>query len=261
MIVQTLPIAHPVHLTAVPLTREAFSPFGSVLTNPAPASLPSATVDATALPCGAAVANQGTAIQYRQLGATHDLYARGGAPSRAPATPRTTMFVCRGRLNDNSNSSSRSGAAELEIKMLERHPFTTQTFVPLSSSEDATTTTRYLVVVAPSLAPGALDDGLPVPTGTEAAALGLPGRGLPDLSRLRAFVATGRQAVTYGAGTWHAPMIALVRPDTAIDFVVVQFANGTAVEDCQEVALESGGSADKRIRVQVPPEQLRLSKL
>ena len=45
------------------------------------------------------------------------------------------------------------------------------------------------------------------------------------------------QAVTYGAGTWHAPMVALGEKGTAVDFVVVQFANGVAVEDCQEVFL------------------------
>jgi ureidoglycolate lyase len=82
--------------------------------------------------------------------------------------------------------------------------------------------------------------------------LKLPGRGLPDLSRLRAFIATGEQAVTYGAGTWHAPMIALGEPDTTIDFVVVQFANDSPVEDCQEVELETRGSDGPRIMVTVP---------
>lgn len=41
--------------------------------------------------------------------------------------------------------------------------------------------------------------------------------------------------MTYGAGTWHAPMAVI--GDERIDFVVVQFANGIAEEDCQEVEL------------------------
>jgi ureidoglycolate lyase len=70
---------------------------------------------------------------------------------------------------------------------------------------------------------------------------------MPDLRRLRAFVATATQAVTYGAGTWHAPMVALGDKVTnAMDFVVVQFANGVAVEDCQEVHLERSSESGSR---------------
>lgn len=72
----------------------------------------------------------------------------------------------------------------------------------------------------------------------------LPGAGLPDLTRARAFVATAEQAVTYGAGTWHAPMVALGEPGTALDFVVVQFANGVDVEDCQLVYLDPAPSEE-----------------
>lgn len=66
---------------------------------------------------------------------------------------------------------------------------------------------------------------------------------MPDLRRVRAFVAHASQAVTYGAGTWHGPMVALGEAGTAIDFVVVQFANGVGLEDCQEVLLEGPAKA------------------
>lgn len=64
---------------------------------------------------------------------------------------------------------------------------------------------------------------------------------MPDLSRLKAFVARGDQAVTYGPGTWHAPMVVL--GEKAVEFVVVQFASGVGEEDCQEVEVlgEGGG--------------------
>lgn len=42
--------------------------------------------------------------------------------------------------------------------------------------------------------------------------------------------------MTYSAGTWHAPMVVL--GEQRVDFVVTQFANGIANEDCQEVVLE-----------------------
>lgn len=64
-------------------------------------------------------------------------------------------------------------------------------------------------------------------------------------------------AVTYGPGTWHAPMV--VVGEKPIDFVVVQYANGVGVEDCQEIILkaedgEKGGitvvvDSDRRGRV------------
>lgn len=245
MITNTLsvPEGAPNIVHVVPLTREAFAPFGAVITNPAPASLPSNTPAASvaALPCGAASANQGSAIQYRELCTPRDLYAQ--APSRRPAGPRLTMFVCgarelvRSRERDdgrNTNGQDEDGLF-FEVNILERHPYTTQTFAPLGV--DPAADRRYLVIVAPSLAPSPDDVTLPVPP----ASGDLPGRGLPDLKRLRAFVATGNQAVTYGAGTWHAPMAALGPPGSAIDFVVTQSANGVPIEDCQEVVLRRRG--------------------
>ncbi|KAI1402568.1 ureidoglycolate hydrolase [Hypoxylon fuscum] len=236
MLVQTLPFHESLTLTAEPLTPSSFAPFGSVLANPAPEKRPHNT-PASALPpgVGAVSANQGTAIQYRALAPPlKNLY--GQAPSKQVASPRTTMFVCGARqLAPSGTADEGDGAGLFEVQILERHPFTTQTFVPLGVDGSA----RYLVIVAPSLSPSAdspEEEKLPVPAGD-----GLPGRGMPDLKGLRAFVATGAQAVTYGAGTWHAPMAALGSAGSAIDFVVVQFANDEPLEDCQEVALNGKG--------------------
>ncbi|TRX95246.1 hypothetical protein FHL15_003938 [Xylaria flabelliformis] len=246
MLVRTTHLTEPLTITAAPLTRDAFAPFGDVIANPRPESRPSNTApDAIArgeLPCGAVSANQGTAIQYRAIASMGNLY--DSAPSGKTGSPRMTMFVCGARALVSRDGGGGGGGGEeevadgVQIKVLERHPFTSQTFIPLTADG----TKRYLVVVAPTT---------PVPTGEEEENLpaprddaGLPGRGLPDVSRLVAFVATGEQAVTYAAGTWHAPMIALGPPDSTVDFVVVQFANDVPVEDCQEVALEDGGKGD-----------------
>lgn len=79
---------------------------------------------------------------------------------------------------------------------------------------------------------------------------------------LKAFVATSGQAVTYGAGTWHAPMVVLGKPGTTLDFVVYQFASGHSVEDCQLVQFISSGSDDSTCTVTVQvPRQRAIEKL
>jgi ureidoglycolate lyase len=207
-------------LEALPLTREAFAPFGDVIENPRPNVHPSSMSSSTSLgsaavtlPFDAISANQGSAIKYQHVTRPINLYSK--APSGRSGVAVTNMFVCASR-----------GEDALPIPILERHPYTTQTFVPLqSNNRDKGNGYGYLVLVAPTLPNPHTKDG---------------SGGLPDLGGLRAFVASADgQAVTYGAGTWHAPMVALGSPGTAVDFVVVQFANGVAEEDCQEVYLES----------------------
>jgi ureidoglycolate lyase len=216
-----------------PLAADAFASFGDVVENPRPdlqpsSPTPSPSPETPPLPFDAIVANQGSAIKYQHVTRMVNLYNQ--APSRHPGVAVINMFVCAARpllpLDD--------GRLAFPVTVLERHPYTAQTFIPLTADPAK----RYLVVVAPSLPPSPADERLPVP-GTPDRFRPLPGRGLPDLDRLRAFVATGKQAVTYGAGTWHAPMVALGEVGTAMDFVVMQFANGVAIEDCQEVYLNS----------------------
>ncbi|KAI6783513.1 uncharacterized protein J7T54_005542 [Emericellopsis cladophorae] len=204
-----------INITAQPLSQEAFAPFGDVISNPRPDIHPSAFAQHK-LPSNASSANQGSAIRYGDVSRLGNHYAQ--APSRT-GEPKMSMFVCAARPLETLSD----GFGRFTVKLLERHPFTTQTFTPLPSSAS-----QYLVIVAPSLTPSAQDEGLPVPEG-----LGLPGRGLPDPSKLRAFVADKNQAVTYGAGTWHAPMVVLGKEGTAIDFVVFQHASGQGTEDWQ----------------------------
>ena len=113
-----------------------------------------------------------------------------------------------------------------QVDILERHPFTTQTFIPLGLSH-SDELTNYIVIVAPSL-----------PTNRGAIF------GAPDLNHVRAFVASGDQAVTYSPGTWHAPMV--VVGDCPVDFVVMQFVNGVKNEDTQEVKLAGPDLHDAR---------------
>ncbi|KAK3305389.1 ureidoglycolate hydrolase [Chaetomium strumarium] len=266
----------PLVIEAAPLTREAFAPFGDVIENPRPHVHPSSVggnSNTPSLPFDAVPANQGSAIKYQHVSRPVNLYDQ--APSGRPGSAIMSVFVCAARarvmmmMPDPAAPTSAPGAGQpppsppppssdvtIKVSILERHPFTTQTFIPLPANPAA----HYLVIVAPTLPssdPTTIAGGdeaaaaLPVPTRLPPSAAAasyprpLPGGGLPDVRRLRAFVATARQAVTYGAGTWHAPMVALGEAGTAVDFVVAQFANGVGVEDCQEVvlALDSSSSS------------------
>lgn len=247
------------------LDPASFAPFGEVIQNP---STHNGTPKLQRV-----VANQGSAEKWLDVTKMRNWYELSS--SRKPASVSMNMFVCKPR-----QLEKREGRSVFLVKILERHPFTPQTFVPLGlTAEDKGTC--YLVIVAPTLPlrsrSGSIEDGglepaypiLPPrrkrslrerllgtrpnpftndfnPSTTSAASPSsnepkLKGPGLPDLDNIRAFIAHGDLAVTYGPGTWHAPMVVL--GEKAIDFVVVQYANGVAVEDCQEVEIqvEAGG--------------------
>ncbi|GAB7361242.1 hypothetical protein MBLNU230_g1303t1 [Neophaeotheca triangularis] len=245
-----------------PLTHDCFAPFGEVIENPQRSGN-------NAIPHVSA--NQGSATKYLDVTQMSNHYNL--APSRRPASVSMNMFSCKPR-----ELSRQNGKQLFPVKILERHPFTPQTFAPLGL--EAQGSTKYLVLVAPTLssasrskdggqAPYPLpelrrkrslkerllgarpnpftNDHSSVTTPPHASAntpLGVQvkGPGLPDLQRLRAFIVRGDQAVTYGPGTWHAPMVVL--GEKPVDFVVTQFVNGVSLEDTQEVELEPSGSGE-----------------
>lgn len=91
----------------------------------------------------------------------------------------------------------------LPIRMVERHPLSSQAFVGMSGRP-------FLVVVAaPGVAPSAGD--------------------------LHAFVTNGRQGVNYARGTWHHPLIAFGAPG---EFLVID--RGGPGENCDEVFFGEG---------------------
>lgn len=224
-----------------PLSQQEFAAFGTVIENPTPGIELSTEVES--LPQNAIPANQGTAIKYQDVSKMLDLY--GSAPSMIASRAVMNMFVCSPRMLNPKPSNDGLGCT-FHVKILERHPFTTQTFIPLGLSPAEDALARYLVIVAPSLSPSTDVFLLPVPLPT-AISGDLPGQGLPDVANLRAFMAKGCQAVTYGPGTWHAPMVVI--GTEPVSFVVVQFANGVDIEDCQEVVLHSHGTGGIHVLV------------
>jgi len=150
-----------VELTATPITAEAYRPYGDVL---------SADRDDIA----ASAANQGTAAKR-----SHQIDVIHLSPE---ARPNFSSFRCAPRAQ-----------WPMPLLLLEKHPRSTQTFVPMNGS-------GYLVVVS-------------------------LGGDTPDLSTLRAFVVGPGMAVSYRPGTWHHPMIALGQ---VTDFACLVWEAGAA---------------------------------
>ncbi len=122
---------------------------------------------------GGRTINDGTALRFDDV-ARLVLNAPGGRPlaSLFRVAPAAMPMLCRA---------------------LERHPRSSQLFVPLDGR-------RFLVVVA-------------------------LGDAAPDPARVRAFLTDGRQGVNYAPGTWHHPAIAL---DSPTDFFVLGHAADAA---------------------------------
>ncbi|KAH9825873.1 Ureidoglycolate lyase [Teratosphaeria destructans] len=250
--------SRPIQIPVEPLSPDAFKNFGQVVQDPdTHYGSPSLNV---------VDANQGSARKVLAVTKMRNWYELSA--SKKPANVSMNMFVCKPR----ALSSSTAGRYVFPIKILERHPFTPQTFIPMGLAKHDKSTC-YLVIVAPTLPVSARDpnQGIPkaypipvpkrkrslrerllgarpnpftndhapstTPQATSPSEHRPKGPGLPDLSNIRAFIARGDQAVTYGPGTWHAPMVVL--GEEPIEFVVVQFANGVGVEDCQEVDVKS----------------------
>ena len=154
-------------MIVTPITPEAFAPFGRVVAVRTEA---------------ARGANQGTAVRCDWL---VDLENR-----RPDARLNVATFRC-------------SPKPDLVLRLLERHRWSTQMFLPMSPA-------RYVVVVA---------------WGDER----------PDLSTARAFEVSGPVGIAYAPGVWHHPMIVL---DQAVDFTALMYEDGTD-GDCEEQALDT----------------------
>jgi ureidoglycolate lyase len=85
-----------------------------------------------------------------------------------------------------------------EASILERHEFSSQSFVPFEVS-------RWLIIVAPSATGGG-----------------------PDATRAVAFVAGPGQGVTYHMGTWHHGLTVLDRPAR---FAIFMWRDGTQADE------------------------------
>jgi ureidoglycolate lyase len=153
-------------LTPEPLTAKAFAAFGSVIE----ASDKAVKLDI----------NQGHAVRYDALAEVDVADGEG----------RGVISLFRAR-----------PLAELVLRVFERHPLGSQSFVPLSGHP-------YLVAVAPA--------------------------GDFDAAKIRLFRAEAHQGVHYRKGTWHHFLLVLEESD----FLVIDRAGPG--DNCEEVELVPG---------------------
>jgi allantoicase len=148
---------------AAPLSVVAYAPYGGVISTDV---VNEKTV----------AVNGGTARRTPEVVPTENLYSN--AASKVPgrvvlnvslASPREVTAWSR------ADGLSEDGKSVLKISILERHRYSTQSFIPMGAG------IKYLVVVT-------------------------DGGDKPNLDGLKAFVATDKQGVCYGTAVWHAPM-------------------------------------------------------
>ena len=86
----------------------------------------------------------------------------------------------------------------MRAQTLERHPYSSQTFIPIKAG-------RYLVIVAPGKPDGS-----------------------PDLDEIRCFLATGEQSFTYRRGVWHHDMTVL---DETAEMAILMWCEGSSDDE------------------------------
>lgn len=152
------------------LSAESFAEFGDVISAGTKAG---------------SSANQGTAVRFDWSAALEN--------RRDGAKPNLAVF------------RSAPQSLPFTVKLLERHPHSTQAFLPMLCSE-------FLIIVAPSL-----------PDGT------------PDIENVRAFVGRSAQGINYKVGVWHHPIVAI---NDAAEFAMLAWEDRSAA-DCEERRLAS----------------------
>ncbi|HEY9682166.1 MAG TPA: ureidoglycolate lyase [Drouetiella sp.] len=159
-------------IVAVPITRAAYEPYGSLI----------AADDA--LPYK--YANMRTAKRFDFLAEIANL-----------RTDKAKLNLC-------VFSCSPLAKPSLQMKLLEKHQFSTQVFLPMTNNA------RFLVVVC-------------------------LGEDEPDLSTLMCFEAGNGQGISYKPGVWHYPMTAI---GESIDFACLVCEDGSR-DDCTIHSFES----------------------
>ena len=188
-------------IIAEQLTPESFLPYGGVI-----------SADHQIKNVQSSQANYGTAIKIHKVAPIINNYKN--CPSGEKETANWNIFRCTAPKHLIQHSSTKSTYTS---KVLERHPYSTQTFLPLGQDLHKIS---YLVIVAKT------------DTSTKDK--------LPDPSLVKAFICKGNQSITYGVGTWHAPMVVIDEDIPYIDFAVFIHENGVVEEDVQECYFDPG---------------------
>ncbi|KAI5965666.1 uncharacterized protein KGF55_001028 [Candida pseudojiufengensis] len=189
-------------IKAEPLTPDSFREFGGVIS--ADYQINESNDKSNA--------NYGTAIKVHKVAPIINNYAN--SKSKQKETANWNIFRCKAPTHLIKHGGLNSVYLS---KVLERHLYTTQTFIPMGQDSKKIS---YLVIVAKT------DEST--------------SQRLPTPDKIKAFVCKGNQSVTYGPGIWHAPMVVIDETIPYLDFAVMIHENGVADEDCQECYFDPG---------------------
>jgi ureidoglycolate hydrolase len=227
----------PLELSLTPLTAEAFAPYGDVV------SLP----DVQRTKMAASSANQGTASRYNYVAKLVNSRNSGAKPNLClfNSTPPESLSFTASVVKELTAKSADGQGLRVDtlspymkpfsIRLLERHPNSSQIFVPLKSSPFG-----YIVIVS------CAKDGTAAHQGHNRQVINPP-----DVSSLVAFWAQPWQAVNYHPNVWHHPIITL---GTSTQFVCLVWESASAglsnnlVEDTEEFHFERPLSLCAKIR-------------
>ncbi|KAG9290679.1 hypothetical protein G9A89_011642 [Geosiphon pyriformis] len=198
-------------LIAEPLTNHAYAAYGQIISSFIEANLYSPNSVSITNGIKVTPANQGTARKFnhvaRLINFRQNISTDKEGRLLARAEPNLSIFRCRPATK-----------LPIEVKLLERHPYSSQSFIPMGEENFR----GYLVIVCLN----GNDDK-------------------PNLSTLRAFVASRTQGINYNPGVWHHPMIPL---EETTNFACFTYESGVSLEDCEEITLDDMNS----ITVEVP---------
>lgn len=131
-------------------------------------------------------ANQGTARKYNNIAPVINFRQsdfQSQSSNSDNSTSNKTHIIAKAEPNLSLFKCSPAKSLPFILRLIERHPYSSQMFVPLNNGK----VKGYLVVVCLSN-----DEG-----------------DRPDLSTLNAFVVSSTQGISYHPGIWHHPIIAL----------------------------------------------------
>jgi len=177
-------------LLAEPITTEAFALWGQVI------EIPSNDPNSILI-------NRGTAQKFSNVG--EFVNWRSYASEDHPALPdRSNPNITAAKANIAVlHCNSPLMTSKMDVKMLERHPHSSQMFVPLGGDDNG----GYVVVVAKDKVDGN-----------------------PDISSLKAFTVKNGQGINYKPNVWHHPMVITGQPMT---FLTITHESGVAKDDCE----------------------------
>jgi allantoicase len=173
-------------ITATPLTYASYSPYGHVIQSFPEYSSAFQNCISVSHSIKVTSANQGTARKYNNIAPVIN-FRQSNIQSQTSnsdnSTSNKTHIIAKAEPNLSLYKCSPAKSLPFILRLMERHPYSSQMFVPLNNGK----VKGYLVVVCLSNDKG----------------------DRPDLSTLNAFVVSSNQGISYHPGIWHHPMIAL----------------------------------------------------